>query len=125
MLLLIFVAIAFAVKRIILEGRWNNTRSMFTGLKFTLALQHVIVREGLGLCVRKIVQSSPLSGGLGPDFPSLVCLPLFPSTPSFPITCVSSPCQRSLLLSCPPISVLLTASFLWTVSPFARAAPTK
>lgn len=79
---LIFVAIAFALKRIILGGRWNNTGSMLTSFKLTL----VIVREGLGLCVRKIVQSCPLLGRLRPDFPSLVCLPLFPSTPSFPAT---------------------------------------
>lgn len=86
LLLLIFVAIAFALKRITLGGRWNNTGSMLTSLKLTPALQHVIVREGLGLCVRKIVQSCPLLGWLRPDFPSLVCLPLFPSTPSFSAT---------------------------------------
>lgn len=73
----------------------NNTGSMLTSLNFTPALQHVIVREGLGLCVRKIVQSSPLLGWLALSSPHLFAFL------SFPPTC-SSPCQLCPLLLLSP-----------------------
>lgn len=106
LLLLIFVAIAFALKKIILGGRWNITGSMLTSLKFTPALQHDIVREGLGLCVRKIVQSTPLLGQLGPDFPYFFAFVSFPPLPlsrplmsEFPMSASCAPVLSSYL--CP------------------------